>query len=77
MCTQNRLTDWTTLPKKQDYTTALVLLSVNAREKLAEKDGDVSKITKKEICAILLAFHGTAVDESKHLKPALVQMLTD
>jgi hypothetical protein len=41
----------TTLQKKQDDTTALVLLSVNAREKLAEKDGDVSKITKKEIFA--------------------------
>jgi hypothetical protein len=67
----------TTLQKRKDDTTALVLLSVNAREKLAEKDGDVSKITKKEICAILLAFHGTMVDESKHLKPALVQMLTE
>jgi hypothetical protein len=33
------------------------------------------KITKKEICAILLAYYGK--DESKSSKPVLVQMLSE
>jgi hypothetical protein len=36
----------------------------------------LNKITKKEICAILLAYYGTAIEESKHSKSVFVQMLS-
>jgi hypothetical protein len=65
-----------TLQKKASDASALVLLAADAREKLTAKNGDVSKITKKEICAILLAYYGTVVEETKHLKHVLVQMLS-
>jgi hypothetical protein len=65
------------LKKKNDSTRELINLSGDARTKLAAKKGDVSKITKKEISAMMLAFYGTSVDESKHLKPPMIKMLSD
>jgi hypothetical protein len=61
--------------KMADESTMLVMLAGSAMEKLSQKSGDVSKITKKEICSILLACYGALVEESKHNKPALVDML--
>jgi hypothetical protein len=46
-----------------------------AKQKLAEKNGDVSKITKKEILAILLVDHGLFLREGKHSKQDLVEKL--
>jgi hypothetical protein len=34
------------------------------------------KITKREICAILLVYYGTSVEEGKYAKHALVDMLS-
>ena len=66
-----------TLKKKDADTHALLLLAANAREKLSVKNGDVSKMTKKEICSILLACYGALFEESKYAKPVLVQMLSE
>jgi hypothetical protein len=65
------------LKRKNDSTRKLIQLSGDARTKLVAKNGDVSKITKKEISAMLLAFYGTSVDESKHSKPVMIQMLSE
>ena len=46
-----------------------------AKIKLAAKDKDSNKLTKKEICALLMAYYATVADESKHNKPTLVSML--
>jgi hypothetical protein len=52
-------------------------MSGDARTKLAAKNGDVSKITKKEISAMLLAYYGILVDESKYSKPVMIKMLSE
>ena len=45
--------------------------------KLAAKNGDLTKITKREIsCAILLVYYGTNVEEGKYAKQTLVDMLS-
>ena len=36
----------------------------------------MTKITKREICAILLVYCGTSVEEGKYAKQALVDMLS-
>ena len=43
------------MQKKAIDESSLKMLAADAREKLTAKDGDISKITKKEICAIILA----------------------
>jgi hypothetical protein len=63
--------------KKKDITHALIQMSGDARTKLAAKNGDVSKITKKEISAMLLAYYGISVGESKYSKPVMIQMLSE
>jgi hypothetical protein len=63
--------------KKKDSTRALIQMSGDARTKLAAKNGDVSKITKKEISAMLLPYYGISVDESKYSKPVMIQMLSE
>jgi hypothetical protein len=64
--------------KKKDSTRALIQMSGDASTKLAAKNGDVSKITKKEISAMLLAYYGISVDdESKYSKPVMIQMLSE
>ena len=45
--------------------------------KLAAKDNNAKKLTKKEICALLMACYATVADESKHNKPTLVSMLSE
>jgi hypothetical protein len=60
---------------KSNETAALITLSGDAKEKLAKKGGDVSKITKREMCSILLSCYGVLVKESTHAKPALMEML--
>jgi hypothetical protein len=63
--------------KKKDSTRALIQISWDARTKLAAKNGDVSKTTKKEISAMLLSYYGILVDESKYSKPVMIQMLPE
>jgi hypothetical protein len=48
-----------------------------ALARLSEKNGDVSKLTKAEICCLLFSCYGAKIDEKKHLKPRLIEMLTD
>ena len=48
-----------------------------AKIKLAAKDNDANKLTKKEICALLMACYATMADESNHNKPNLVVMLSE
>jgi hypothetical protein len=66
-----------TLKKKKDSTRALIQMYGDARTKLAAKNGDVSTITKKAISAMLLAYYGMSVDESKYSKPVMIQMLSE
>jgi hypothetical protein len=61
--------------KKKTTEDALRALAPDAKVKLAEKNGEIEKLTKKHICSLLLVEYGTLVDESKHLKPKLVDML--
>ena len=48
-----------------------------AKIKLAAKENYSNKITKKEICALLMACYATVEDKSKHNKPTLVAMLSE
>ena len=57
--------------KKQDKISGLLMASPGAEAKLVLKGGDVSKLTNKDICSILLACYGETVEESKHNKDAL------
>jgi hypothetical protein len=43
--------------------------------KLAAKNGNVEKLTMKEIYSILLACYGLVVDDKKYKKPTLVLIL--
>ena len=46
---------------------------------MVQHSGRVScffRITKREICAILLVYYGTSVEEGKYAKQALVDMLS-
>jgi hypothetical protein len=52
-------------------------LAPAASAKLAEKQGDVSKLTKAEIVAILYYDYGDDVCHTKHKKPELVKRLED
>ena len=47
-----------------------------AKIKLAAKDKDANKLTKKEVCALLMNFYATVADESKHNKHTLVATLS-
>jgi hypothetical protein len=62
--------------KKSKELRDLVMLAGPANSKLAAKNGDLMKITKREICAILLVYYGTSVEEGKYAKQALVDMLS-
>jgi hypothetical protein len=62
--------------KKSKELRDLVMLARRANSKLAAKNGDLMKITKREICAILLVYYGTNVEEGKYAKQALVDMLS-
>ena len=63
--------------KKISATTELLLLATDAKKNLAEKNGDVSKITKKEICSLMLSCYAKYADEAKYSKPALIEMLAE
>jgi hypothetical protein len=45
--------------------------------RFSEKNGDVSKLMKPDICCLLFSCYGAKIDEKKHLKPKLIEMLTD
>ena len=62
--------------KKSNELRDLVMLAGPANSKLAAKNGDLMKITKREICAILLVYYGTSFEEGKHTKQVLVDMLS-
>ena len=62
--------------KPKELRDLLVMLAGPANSKLAAKNGDLTKITKREICAILLVYYGTSVEEGKYAKQALVDMLS-
>jgi hypothetical protein len=66
-----------TVTKKAAATQELLMLVAAAKLKLGANNGDVNKITKKEICALLLGCYGITALESKHLKPALCIMLSE
>ena len=50
---------------------------VSADQKLNDKNGDASNITKIEIVSILCIRHKKEVDPSKHKKDILVKTLQD
>ena len=52
-------------------------MAPGANTKLATKDNDVAKLTKKEICALLMSCYATTVDENKYAKNILVAMLSE
>jgi hypothetical protein len=54
----------------------LIMLAGPANVKLAAKKGDLTKITKKEICAILLVYYGRRVEEGKHSKQTMIDILS-
>ena len=45
--------------------------------KLAKNSGNVLKLKKPELFALLYICYGTKVDEKKHLKPIVADMLRD
>ena len=62
--------------KKTTATTELFALAPEAKKKLANKLGDVNKLTKKEISALLLVCYLIEEDE-KRKKGALVAILNN
>ena len=50
-----------TLRKKASDESSIVMLAADYRENATAKNGDMSKISKKDICAILIAYYGIAV----------------
>ena len=56
-----------TFQNKSSDASALMLLSVYAKEKFTTKNGDMSDITKKGVFAILLAYYGRAAKKKKTL----------
>ena len=67
----------TAAKKKADCVETFTSSAPTALARLSEKNGDVSKLTKPEICSLLFSCYGTKIDEKKHLKPKLIEMLTD
>ena len=64
--------------KKKETEETLLLLAPEAKAKLASHNGDAAKLTKKQACSLLLLVeYRTSVDDTKHLKCKLVDMLTD
>ena len=63
--------------KKSTAESSLWEMVLAAKIKLAAKDNDANKITKKEICALLMACYTTVADEIKHNKPIIVAMLSE
>ena len=63
--------------KKKGKKHELLNLAPLAKDnRLAKKSGEVSKITKKQICSPILACYGIELDEQKHLEPSLVEKLS-
>jgi hypothetical protein len=62
--------------KKTKESGELFVLAPIAAAKLAAQGADVSKLTKKEICAVLLSFFQVLMPESTP-KPALVKCLNE
>ena len=60
--------------KKNPETSELIVNTPAAKAKLAEKCGDFTKITKRDICSLLLACFGGHVRE-RASKLAMVQIL--
>jgi hypothetical protein len=66
-----------TVDKKKIYTDSLILLAPSAKIKLASNSGDVMKLTKKEMCSLLLESYNTLIEDSKFNKPRLASMLSE
>ena len=64
-----------TFHKKASDASELWLLDADARENLTTKNGNISNITNKDICAILLAYYGKVDKERKHLQNVLVTVI--
>jgi hypothetical protein len=64
-----------TAKKKVDSINIFLSLAPTALVKLSEKNDDVSKLKKLEICCLLFACYGVMVDDKKLSKPTLVNML--
>ena len=62
---------------KQDKTSGLLLAIPGAKAKIVLQGVDVSKLTKKDICSLMLVCYGETVEESKHNKDALKKILED
>ena len=56
---------------KQDKTSGLLLAIPGAKAKIVLQGVDVSKLTKKDMCSLLIACYGETVEDSKHNKDAL------
>ena len=52
--------------KKSTAESSLLEMAPGEKTKLATKENDVAKLTKKEICALLMACYVTTVDENKY-----------
>ena len=63
--------------KKLAAESSLLEMAPAAKTKLAAKNNDVAKLTKKEICALLMACYATTVDEKKYTNKILVTMLSE
>ena len=66
-----------TVDKKKIYTDSLILLAPSAKIKLASNSGDVMKLTKKEMCSLLLASYNTLIEDNKYNKQRLAGMLSE
>ena len=63
--------------KKKMYTNSLIFLAPSAKNKLASKISDVMKLTKKEMCLLLLVSHNTLVEDNKYNKKCMASMLSE
>jgi len=64
--------------KQNDLSAEQQALAPKARDKLVEKGGDVSKLTKKEIASILFVYYSVSVASGSLVKkPELVEKLKE
>ena len=63
--------------KRKIYTDSMILLNPSTKIKLVSKSDDVMKITKKEMCLLLLVSHNASIEYNKYNKQHMASMLSE
>ena len=59
------------------YTDSLIFLAPSAKIKLALNSGDMIKLTKKEMCLLLLVSHNTPIEDNEYNKQFIDRIFSD